>query len=172
MRVLMIAPEPFFQPRGAPISVFFRLQALSRLQLEVDLLTYHLGEDVHMEGVRIWFRANFYPMFLERTVTSDMATNFSLYEILKLLWNPLAHHGRVILRANSMGAIWGFFSLLGILFLICRGQKGGRLIGLTSLSFIFISDLWLRSYAEPRHLNVIYPFLALGAVAFVDQAME
>jgi glycosyltransferase involved in cell wall biosynthesis len=54
MRILMIAPEPFFQPRGTPISVFYRLQALAKLNLEVDLLTYHLGEDVHIEGVRIF----------------------------------------------------------------------------------------------------------------------
>jgi len=54
MRILMIAPEPFFQPRGTPISVFFRLQALAKLKLEVDLLTYHLGDNVHIQGVRIF----------------------------------------------------------------------------------------------------------------------
>jgi glycosyltransferase involved in cell wall biosynthesis len=54
MRILMIAPEPFFTPRGTPISILFRLQALSRLGIEVDLLTYHLGEDVHFPGVRIF----------------------------------------------------------------------------------------------------------------------
>lgn len=54
MRILMIAPEPFFQARGTPISVLHRLRALSRLKLEVDLLTYHLGEDVHIEGVRVF----------------------------------------------------------------------------------------------------------------------
>lgn len=54
MRVLMIAPEPFFSPRGTPISIYFRLQALSRLGIEIDLLTYHLGDDVHFPGVRIF----------------------------------------------------------------------------------------------------------------------
>lgn len=61
MPILMIAPEPFFQPRGTPISVFFRLKALSKLQLEVDLLTYHVGEDVQIEGVRI-FRIPRFPL--------------------------------------------------------------------------------------------------------------
>jgi hypothetical protein len=31
MNILMLAPEPYFQPRGTPISVFFRLKALSAM---------------------------------------------------------------------------------------------------------------------------------------------
>lgn len=53
MRTLMIAPQPFFQPRGTPFSVLHRLIALSKLGYEIDLLTYHLGEDVKIEGVSI-----------------------------------------------------------------------------------------------------------------------
>jgi glycosyltransferase involved in cell wall biosynthesis len=53
MRTLMIAPQPFFQPRGTPFSVLHRLKALSRLGYEVDLLTYHLGADVNIDGVTI-----------------------------------------------------------------------------------------------------------------------
>lgn len=53
MKILMIAPEPFFQPRGTPISVYFRNQALSSLGHSVDLVTYPLGEDVAMPGLRI-----------------------------------------------------------------------------------------------------------------------
>ena len=50
----MIAPEPFFQVRGTPFSIYHRLKALSRLGHEVDLLTYHLGEDVDFTGLRIF----------------------------------------------------------------------------------------------------------------------
>ena len=49
----MLAPEPFFQPRGTPISVYFRLQALSDLGHEIDLVTYHLGEDKNFPGLKI-----------------------------------------------------------------------------------------------------------------------
>jgi len=49
----MLAPEPFFQPRGTPISIYFRLRALSDLGHEVDLITYHLGEDRDFRGVQI-----------------------------------------------------------------------------------------------------------------------
>lgn len=49
----MLAPEPFFQPRGTPISVYFRLKALAELGHEVDLVTYHLGEDKHFRNLKI-----------------------------------------------------------------------------------------------------------------------
>jgi glycosyltransferase involved in cell wall biosynthesis len=53
MKLLMIAPQPFFQPRGTPFSILHRLRALSALGHEVDLLTYPIGEDRAIEGVRI-----------------------------------------------------------------------------------------------------------------------
>ena len=53
MRILMIAPQPFFQPRGTPFSVLHRLKALSQLGYKVDLLTYHIGQDVDIKGVTI-----------------------------------------------------------------------------------------------------------------------
>ncbi|MGH7908804.1 MAG: glycosyltransferase family 4 protein [Thermodesulfobacteriota bacterium] len=54
MKILMIAPEPFFEPRGTPISVLGRLKALSSLGHEVDLLTYHVGNDVVIPGIKIY----------------------------------------------------------------------------------------------------------------------
>jgi glycosyltransferase involved in cell wall biosynthesis len=54
MKILMIAPQPFFQPRGTPFSVLGRLKALSQLGHEVDLLTYHRGQNVIIAGVAIF----------------------------------------------------------------------------------------------------------------------
>lgn len=51
MKILMIAPQPFFQPRGTPISVLHRLNTLSKLGHTIDLVTYHLGEDIPIENV-------------------------------------------------------------------------------------------------------------------------
>ncbi len=53
MKILMVAPQPFFEPRGTPFSVLGRLRALSKLGHEVDLVTYHIGEDVAIPNVRI-----------------------------------------------------------------------------------------------------------------------
>lgn len=54
MKILMIAPQPFFEPRGTPISVYQRLASLSRQGHEVDLVTYHIGRDVSFPGVRLF----------------------------------------------------------------------------------------------------------------------
>lgn len=56
MRILMIAPEPFFQPRGTPFSEYYRTRALTELGHEVDMVTYPIGEDVSIPGLKI-FRA-------------------------------------------------------------------------------------------------------------------
>jgi glycosyltransferase involved in cell wall biosynthesis len=53
MKILMLAPEPYFQSRGTPISVYFRLKALSSMGHEVDLITYHMGEDRTFKNVAI-----------------------------------------------------------------------------------------------------------------------
>lgn len=53
MKILMLAPEPFFQPRGTPISVYFRIKALSDLGHEIHLVTYHLGENVALPKLRM-----------------------------------------------------------------------------------------------------------------------
>lgn len=53
MKILMLAPEPFFQPRGTPISVYQRIKVLSDLGHDVDLVTYHLGEDKEIKNLKI-----------------------------------------------------------------------------------------------------------------------
>ena len=53
MHILMIAPEPFFEPRGTPFSEFHRIRALTTLGHTVDLATYPFGRDVEMPGLRI-----------------------------------------------------------------------------------------------------------------------
>lgn len=50
----MIAPEPFFEPRGTPFSEFHRIRALTTLGHEVDLVTYPFGQDVTMPGLRVF----------------------------------------------------------------------------------------------------------------------
>jgi len=54
MKILMVAPQPFFTPRGTPFSVLYRLNALSKMGHSIDLVTYHLGEDVSIENVTVY----------------------------------------------------------------------------------------------------------------------
>jgi glycosyltransferase involved in cell wall biosynthesis len=64
MRILMIAPEPFFEPRGTPFSEYHRIRALVDLGHTVDLVTYPFGRDVELPGLRI-FRS-LRPPFIRR----------------------------------------------------------------------------------------------------------
>jgi len=64
VKILMLAPEPFFEPRGTPFSEFHRIRALADLGHTVDLVTYPFGSDVSLPGLRI-FRC-LRPPFLHR----------------------------------------------------------------------------------------------------------
>ena len=44
MRILLIAPQPFFTQRGTPINVRQMAQTLSEAGHEVHLATYPMGE--------------------------------------------------------------------------------------------------------------------------------
>jgi glycosyltransferase involved in cell wall biosynthesis len=54
VKILMIAPEPFFEPRGTPFSEFHRIRALVELGHTVDLVTYPFGKDVAVPGLRVF----------------------------------------------------------------------------------------------------------------------
>ncbi|MGW8144730.1 MAG: glycosyltransferase, partial [Anaerolineales bacterium] len=53
MRILFLAPQPFYEERGTPIAVNMLLKVLSERGEEVDLITYHLGDDVEYENVAL-----------------------------------------------------------------------------------------------------------------------
>ena len=53
MKALVIAPQPFFTPRGTPFSVYYRTLVTAEAGVSVDLLTYWEGDDVDIPGVRI-----------------------------------------------------------------------------------------------------------------------
>ncbi|MCP4117317.1 MAG: glycosyltransferase family 4 protein [Desulfobacteraceae bacterium] len=52
-RALIIAPQPFFSPRGTPFSVYYRTLATAEFGVKIDLLTYGEGEDPDIPGVNI-----------------------------------------------------------------------------------------------------------------------
>lgn len=53
LRILMVAPQPFFRPRGTPFSVLHRIRALCKRGYLVELVTYPFGEDVQIPGLTI-----------------------------------------------------------------------------------------------------------------------
>lgn len=53
MKILMVAPEPIFEPRGTPFSVVGRLKTLSDLDYDIDLVTYPFGEEISFPKLNI-----------------------------------------------------------------------------------------------------------------------
>ena len=53
MRILLLAPQPFFQARGTPIAVRTVLEFLGSRGHIVDALTYHEGSDIDIPNCRI-----------------------------------------------------------------------------------------------------------------------
>ena len=50
----MLAPEPFFEPRGTPFSEYHRIKTLGELGHHVDLVTYPIGRNVELPNLRIF----------------------------------------------------------------------------------------------------------------------
>ena len=64
MRILMIAPEPFFEARGTPFSEYHRIRALADLGHSVDLVTYPFGKDVSLPALKV--HRSWRPPFVRR----------------------------------------------------------------------------------------------------------
>ena len=104
----MIAPEPFFEPRGTPFSEYFRIKALSALGHTVDLVTYPFGVNKDIPGLRI-FRCRKLPWIKSvRTGPSPakLVLDFFLFlKVLQRLWKDdydLIHTHE---EASSIGVI-------------------------------------------------------------------
>lgn len=54
MRILFLAPQPFYQPRGTPIAEKALLTTLSGQGHRTTVVTYHEGRDVTIDGCRIY----------------------------------------------------------------------------------------------------------------------
>jgi glycosyltransferase involved in cell wall biosynthesis len=57
-RVLLVAPEPFYQDRGTPIAIRQVLEGLAQLGYAVDVLTYPVGSNLQIPGLRLIRVAN------------------------------------------------------------------------------------------------------------------
>jgi glycosyltransferase involved in cell wall biosynthesis len=88
-RVLMVAPQPFYEDRGTPIAIRHVLDALSASGHPVDLLTFAGGRDVAIPGLRIFrigtlFGFKHIPIgFSLRKLALDIVLVFALLRMLR-----------------------------------------------------------------------------------------
>lgn len=109
MKILMIAPEPFFEPRGTPFSEYFRIKALSHLGHEIDLVTYPIGEDKDIKNLRI-FRS-FRPFFIKSVKTGPSFKKiildfFLFFKVIKMLLKNRYDLIHTHEEANIMGVFF------------------------------------------------------------------
>jgi glycosyltransferase involved in cell wall biosynthesis len=118
MRILVIAPQPFYQERGTPIATRLLIETLQALGHAVDVLTYHVGEDPKLPGVRV-FRAPAVPF------VRDVPIGFSLRKLLcdaALLWRLLT-----LTRTHRYDVLHAVEEAI-FLSLLVRGIGGARLV--------------------------------------------
>jgi len=87
-RVLVVAPEPFYEDRGTPIAIRSVLAALSELHYDVDLLTYPVGQAVSIPGLQVIRTRN--PLGFRRVPIGLSARKLLLDAVLvPTLWHQL-----------------------------------------------------------------------------------
>ncbi len=78
----MLAPEPFFEPRGTPFSEYHRIKALVEDGHSVHLVTYPIGRDVDLPNLRI--TRSWRPPFIRSVPIGPSATKLVLDAFLTL----------------------------------------------------------------------------------------
>ena len=109
----MIAPEPFFEPRGTPFSEFHRIRALTALGHHVDLVTYPFGQNVSMPGLRV-FRS-LRPPFVDRVKIGPSLAKIPLDALLALSAMRRALTGRYdAIHSHEEGGFIGALLAMGL----------------------------------------------------------
>jgi hypothetical protein len=111
LRILMLAPHVFFQPRGTPLSVSYRAKALGEAGHHVDVLTYHLGQPFPSRNVtviRAW-KVPFINSLKPGPSTPKIFLDASL--LLKMLW-LIATRKYDLVYTHEEAALFGAMSRL------------------------------------------------------------
>jgi len=111
MRILVLAPEPFFEPRGALFSLYNHIKALLTIGYEIDLVTYPIGKQVNLPGLTV-YRAPAIPLIREVKPGPSLAKiplDFALF--LTAVWRLCLRRYRELHtheEASLMGVLLAF----------------------------------------------------------------
>ena len=90
MKILLLAPHPFFQERGTPIAVKLLIETLCIQNHEVDLLTFNEGKNLYIRGLKL-FRIPKIPLikkipigFSWKKAIADVLFSFYLIKFLMM----------------------------------------------------------------------------------------
>lgn len=94
MKILFLAPHPFYQDRGSPIADAMILKLLSSRGNQVDVVTYHEGKDICYSNVTLYripkipFIRNIRPGFSWKKIICDI---FLLFKAMQLILSNRYH---------------------------------------------------------------------------------
>jgi glycosyltransferase involved in cell wall biosynthesis len=107
-RVLVVIPQPFYSDRGSPIAIREVVRGYLDLGLEVDILTFPVGEDFPGEGLRFFRSANPFGIrsvpigFSVRKLLLDLSLSWKLRQRLRAGRYDLVH----ALEEAAFPAVW------------------------------------------------------------------
>ncbi|MDJ0713332.1 MAG: glycosyltransferase family 4 protein [Prochloraceae cyanobacterium] len=99
MKILLLAPHPFYQNRGTPIAVDLVLKVLSKRGDSIDVVTYPEGKNVNYENVKIYrtpqlpFVRNIRPGFSWKKIICDFFMFFQVIQLIFCKRYDLVHAG-------------------------------------------------------------------------------
>lgn len=89
MKILVLAPHPFYEERGTPIAVNLLLRLFSQQGHHVDLLTFHVGQDMHYDNLtilrtpKLGFIKTIRPGLSWKKVVCDVVMLFKLFGVVR-----------------------------------------------------------------------------------------
>jgi glycosyltransferase involved in cell wall biosynthesis len=108
MKLLFIAPQPFFRERGTPIRALHQIEELSRMGHRADIVCYPFGEEINVPGVRV-FRTIRLPGIRDIPIGPSLA-KFPMDFVLfwKAFWLCLRNRYDVIqaVEESAFFAVW------------------------------------------------------------------
>lgn len=103
--VLVIAPQPFFTPRGTPFSVYYRTRTMAQKGAQIDLLTYGEGADVDIPAVR-QVRIPRVPFL--GPIPVGPSWKKAVLDVVMVLWTVglLVRHRYAVVHAHEEAVFW------------------------------------------------------------------
>lgn len=115
MKALVVAPQPFFSPRGTPFSVYYRTLVSSELGIKIDFLTYGEGQDVDIPNVNIIRIPRFKSLGNVKIGPSPLKLFLDVFIIVKMIalliknkYDLVHAHEESVFFARFMKPLFGF----------------------------------------------------------------
>lgn len=108
MKVLFLAPQPFFRIRGTPINIRNLLTALGEAGHEIDLVCYPYGEDIQIPGVKI-HRVCRLPFIRDVKVGPSLAKIPLDFLLMLKAWSLLRRHRYDVIHAVEEAAFFAMW---------------------------------------------------------------